>query len=68
MSKQAQCIMLLDQLMSLNNETAFTVMQECDMTLGFIRKGPNTVPDDGEMEHLAELMSEAIAYQNTLKD
>ena len=68
MSKHAQCIMLLDRLMDLNNEAAFAVMRECDMTIGFIRKGPNTVPDDGEMEHLAELMTEAIAYQNTLKE
>lgn len=68
MSKQAQCIMLLDQLMSLNNETAFTVLRECDMTLGFIRKGPNTVPDDGELDHLAELMTEAMDYLKTLKD
>lgn len=65
MSIQAKCIMLLDKLMGINSETASAVLRECDMTLGFIRKGPNTVPDDNELEHLAELMTEAMDYHKT---
>lgn len=68
MKNQEKCIALFNKLMGLSVESANSVLRECDMSLEFIRKGPNTVPTDGELEHFADLMTEAIDCLNTRKE